>query len=119
MNKNQINFIFPLFYQINNPASCDTLDGSFSSLPGTDLNLDDLLDLDEVGDLVTTSPLSATDMPANPVCHWGFMSSGKGSREIDSNHCLDLLSISDATRDCNASEKTLTNQTGKLWALGS
>ncbi|GFR73058.1 calmodulin-binding transcription activator [Elysia marginata] len=49
---------------MTNPSSCDTLDGSFSSLPSTDLNLDDLLDLNDLDDVsdLGCSPFTPPDL---------------------------------------------------------
>ncbi|KAI8795578.1 calmodulin-binding transcription activator 1 [Biomphalaria glabrata] len=49
---------------ITNPSSCDTLDGSFSSLPSADLNLDDLLDLNDLDDVsdLGCSPFTPSDI---------------------------------------------------------
>ena len=51
-------------FQITNPSSCDTLDGSFSSLPSADLNLDDLLDLNDLDDVsdLGCSPFTPPDL---------------------------------------------------------
>ncbi|CAG5129969.1 unnamed protein product, partial [Candidula unifasciata] len=51
---------------ITNPNSCDTLDGSFSSLPSADLNLDDLLDLNDLDDV--------TDLGCSPFTPSGGLS---------------------------------------------
>ncbi|GFN96476.1 calmodulin-binding transcription activator 1, partial [Plakobranchus ocellatus] len=49
---------------ITNQSSCDTLEGSFSSLPSADLNLDELLDLNDLGDVADLgcSPFTPPDL---------------------------------------------------------
>ncbi|RUS80061.1 hypothetical protein EGW08_012178 [Elysia chlorotica] len=51
-------------HMLTTPSSCDTLDGSFSSLPSADLNLDDLLDLNDLDDVsdLGCSPFTPPDL---------------------------------------------------------
>ncbi|KAH9515572.1 hypothetical protein Btru_011424, partial [Bulinus truncatus] len=69
---------------ITNPNSCDTLDGSFSSLPSADLNLDDLLDLNDLDDVsdLGCSPFTPTDISEQVLDNNGMAvcdKSGAGS----------------------------------------
>ncbi|XP_025083042.1 calmodulin-binding transcription activator 1-like isoform X3 [Pomacea canaliculata] len=80
--------------------NCDTLDGSFSSLPSTDLNLDlflDLQDLDECAvDLAATTSLSP-QRSAN---------ASLSCTQLDTSH---LSLTSSATLVCSSSGNTKTN----------
>ena len=59
--------------------NCDTLDGSFSSLPSTDLNLDLFLDLQDLedcaADLAAATSLSPPQLPPSPSSPLGSSSS--------------------------------------------
>ncbi|XP_070207507.1 calmodulin-binding transcription activator 2-like isoform X2 [Littorina saxatilis] len=59
--------------------NCDTLDGSFSSLPSTDLNLDLFLDLQDLedcaADLAAATSLSPPHLPPSPPSPLGASSS--------------------------------------------
>ncbi|XP_050414412.2 calmodulin-binding transcription activator 1 [Patella vulgata] len=114
--------------------NCDTLDGSFSSFPGTDLNLEYLLDLQELDDCSDLASSAMADSrsglsaPAGPVVTSGInISSTSLSNSltlVDSTSCLDnqnmgslqhtagqkLISRSHHTPNvtCNPSESTAT-----------
>ncbi|XP_076451684.1 calmodulin-binding transcription activator 2-like [Babylonia areolata] len=66
--------------------NCDTLDGSFSSLPSTDLNLDLFLDLQDfedcAADLAAATSLSPPQFPPSPSSPMGATSSSSSHHPL-------------------------------------